>query len=243
MARSRAADQLREISIVTGFLDRSPSSVLYSMGSTSVLCTASLQTGVPLFLEGRGKGWATAEYDMLPGSTAPRHARERGGKISGRTQEIQRMIGRTLRGILDLRVLDGWTLQIDCDVLQADGGTRTASINGAYVAAAIATGIALRRGDLARSPITDALGAVSAGIVRGKRLLDLDYADDSAADVDLNLVLTRGGAILEIQAASEGAAFSRQDLDELIALAQSGIARLIEENVRAAERAVAAVAS
>jgi ribonuclease PH len=238
MPRSRPPDRLREIRIVTGFLPLSPPSVLYNMGSTSVLCTASLQTGVPPFLEGRGKGWATAEYDMLPGSTNPRHPRERGGKISGRTQEIQRMIGRALRGILDLSALDGWTLQIDCDVLQADGGTRTASINGAYVATAIAVGAALRRGHLARDPVTDALGAVSAGIVRGERLLDLDYADDSAADVDLNLVLTGSGALLEIQAASEGSAFSREDLDGLVDLARGGISRIIDENRRAARAAV-----
>jgi ribonuclease PH len=227
MPRSRPAGALRPVEIVTGFLDKNPTTVLYSMGATRILCSALIEPGVPPFLEGRGKGWSTAEYDLLPGATRPRHARERGGKISGRTQEIQRLIGRSLRGVIDLAALDGFTLHLDCDVLQADGGTRTASINGAYIAASIAVREAIARGQLARSPLREALGAVSAGIVNGQALLDLDYAEDSAADVDLNLVLDGSGRILEIQGTSEGEPFSEEDLGRLIALARTGIRELM----------------
>jgi len=198
-----------------------------------VLCTASLQPGVPPFLEGSGKGWSTAEYDLLPGATSPRHARERTGKLSGRTQEIQRFIGRSLRGILDLTALDGLTLQVDCDVLQADGGTRTASVNGAYVAVSLLCREAIRLGTLWRLPIVQALGAVSAGIVGEWRLLGLDYEEDSAADVDLNLVLTEDGSILEIQATSEGKPFRREELERLVDLARKGIEEILEHQRRA----------
>ena len=198
-----------------------------------MLCAASLQPGVPPFLEGSGKGWSTAEYDLLPGATSPRHARERTGKISGRTQEIQRLIGRSVRGILDLTALSGFTLQVDCDVLQADGGTRTASINGAFVAVSLLSREAVRSGTLRRSPIVQALGAVSAGMVGGKYLLDLDYEEDSAADVDLNLVLTEDGSILEIQATSEGKPFRREDLDRLVDLARKGVKEILGHQRRA----------
>ena len=233
MSRTRQDDALRPIEIVLGFLDQNPASVLYSSGRTKVLCTASLQPGVPPFLDGSGKGWSTAEYDILPGATSPRHARERTGKLSGRTQEIQRFIGRSLRGILDLTALDGLTLQVDCDVLQADGGTRTASVNGAYVAVSLLCREAIRSGTLWRLPIVQALGAVSAGIVGEKRLLDLDYEEDSAADVDLNLVLTEDGSILEIQATSEGKPFRREELERLVDLARKGIEEILEHQRRA----------
>ena len=227
-SENRPDDGLRPIQIVQGFLERSPASVLYASGHTKVLCTATLEPVVPEFLAGRGKGWATAEYDLLPGSTSPRHARERGGKLSGRTQEIQRLIGRSLRGVLDLKALDGHTLTIDCDVLQADGGTRTASINGAWVATCLLVRDAIARGSLPRSPVREGLGAVSVGLLDGRTVLDLDYAEDSSADVDLNLVLTESGRILEIQATSEGTPFSMEDLDRLTRLGTSGIRRILE---------------
>jgi ribonuclease PH len=188
---------------------------------------------VPPFLEGSAKGWSTAEYDLLPGATQPRHARERTGKISGRTQEIQRLIGRSLRGVLDLTALSGYTLQVDCDVLQADGGTRTASINGAFVAVSLLCREAIRSGALRRSPMVQGLGAVSAGMVGGKYLLDLDYEEDSSADVDLNLVLTEDGSILEIQATSEAKPFRREDLDRLVDLARKGIDEILDHQRRA----------
>ncbi|MGQ9592582.1 MAG: ribonuclease PH [Planctomycetota bacterium] len=228
MARDRPDDALRPIQIVPRFLERNPTSVLYVSGGTKVLSTASLAPVVPAFLEGRGQGWATAEYDLLPGSTQPRHARERNGRISGRTQEIQRMIGRCIRGVLDLTALEGFTLTLDCDVLQADGGTRTAATNGAWISASLLARDAVARGVLARSPIREGLGAVSAGIVRGRRLLDLDYEEDSAADVDLNIVATESGKLVEVQAASEGTPFSLEELDALVRLGFRGIREIIE---------------
>lgn len=228
MARDRPDDALRPIQIVTGFLERNPASVLYASGGTKVLCTAALAPVVPPFLEGKGRGWATAEYDLLPGSTQPRHARERNGRISGRTQEIQRMIGRSIRGVLDLSALDGFTLTLDCDVLQADGGTRAAAINGAWISASLLARDAVARGILARSPIREGLGAVSAGIVGGRHLLDLDYEEDSMADVDLNVVAAESGKLVEIQAASEGAPFPLEELDALARLGLRGIGEIIE---------------
>jgi ribonuclease PH len=226
MPRTHPADTLRPIEIIPHFLDRNPASVLYSSGSTRVLCTAHLVGSVPPFLEGKEKGWCTAEYSLLPGSTSPRNNRER-GKVSGRTQEIQRLIGRSLRGILDLSALSGYTLQVDCDVLQADGGTRTASINGGYVASRLVIEQALKSGRIERQPILDPVGAVSVGMVDGQHLLDLNYEEDSAADVDLNLVLTASGKILEIQGTAEGAAFSRTDLDKLVDLGTQGIEAIL----------------
>ncbi len=228
MPETRPYDRPRRIEIAAGFIEQHPANVLYSCGGTRVLCAAVLNEGVPAFLEGRGKGWATAEYSLLPTSTTPRARRERSGQVSGRTQEIQRLIGRSLRGVLDLTALDGWTLQIDCDVLQADGGTRTASINGAYVAVAIACQKAQATGRLSRSPLRQAVGAMSAGIVDGKLCLDLDYAADSSADVDLNLVLLEDGSIIEIQGTSEKEPMSRARLDELVALASRGIDTVFE---------------
>jgi len=228
MRRGRRENELRPITIQMGFLERRPASVLFSMGSTKVLATACIEAGVPSFLEGKGKGWATAEYDMLPGSTSPRRPRERAGKVSGRTLEIQRMIGRSLRGVLDLTALDGFTLALDCDVLEADGGTRTASVNGAFVAASLAVREAMEKGLLRRSPITQALGAVSVGISAGKLLVDLDYAEDSSADVDLNLVATTSSAVLEIQGTSERKPFSLEELDRMVQSGMEGIHEIIE---------------
>ncbi len=227
----RADDALRVIEIRTGFLDRVPSSVLFASGLTKVLCAATLEEGVPPFLEGSGRGWATAEYDLLPVSTVPRKNRERTGKLSGRTQEIQRLIGRCVRAVLDLEALDGWTLRLDCDVLQADGGTRTAAINGAWVAAALAVGAEIVAGRFARNPIVHQVSAISVGRIGGRNLLDLDQAEDNSADVDLNVAMLDGGEIVEIQGTAEGAPFSRADLDALVDLAEKGI-----REVRAAQR-------
>jgi len=218
---------LRPVEIRTRFLETQPGSVLYSSGRTRVLCVASLEAGVPPWLEGKGRGWATAEYDLMPGSTVPRHSRERSGRLSGRTQEIQRLIGRSLRGVLDLDALDGWTLHLDCDVLQADGGTRTAAVNGAYLAAQLAVREALGARRLTKDPFTDALGAVSVGVVDGKAMLDLDYAEDSSASVDLNVVQTADGRFLEVQGTAEGAPFARDELDRLLDLAARGIEEII----------------
>ena len=182
---------------------------------------------MPAFLEGSSKGWATAEYDLLPASTGSRRKRERGGKLSGRTQEIQRLIGRSLRAVIDLEKLPGWTLRLDCDVLQADGGTRTASVNGAYLASRIALERALGDGRLGEQPLIEAIGAVSVGIVDGELLLDLDYSEDSRAGVDLNVVQTEGGRFLEVQGTAEGEPFSREELDSLLDLAAAGIRDII----------------
>lgn len=214
---------MRNIEIIPFFLPRHSANVLYSSGETRVLCAASLVAEVPDFLAGSGRGWATAEYSLLPASTQPRARRERSGKISGRTQEIQRLIGRSLRGVLDLEALAGHTLHIDCDVLQADGGTRTAAINGAYIAAALAVEPAVARGELQRSPLRQAVGAMSAGMVDGEAVLDLDYRADSSADVDLNLVLAEDGSIIEIQGTAEGEPLRREDLMRLVDLATGGI--------------------
>ena len=231
MTAPSSASEPRPIDIQVGYLSRRPESVLYCSGDTHVLCCAALEAGVPDFLAGKGKGWATAEYSLMPGSTQPRARRER-GKVSGRTQEIQRLIGRSLRGIIDFEALDGFTLQLDCDVLQADGGTRTASINGAYIAASIAFGRAVTDGRLERSPLRRssgeirAVGAMSAGVVGGRLVLDLDYEHDSAADVDLNLVIDEQENIIEIQGTAERAPLSRDHLDQLVDLGVSGIRKV-----------------
>ena len=227
MARLHAHDSLRPIEIRTAYLDHQPGSVLYASGKTKVLCGPSLEPGVPPWLEERGQGWATAEYSLMPGSTVPRNRRER-DKVSGRTQEIQRLIGRSLRGVLDLAKLDGWTLRLDCDVLQADGGTRTASINGAYLATRLALDAAVSVGKLPETAVTQPLAAISVGMVDGKALLDLDYAEDSSADVDLNVVEAGDGRLLEVQGTAEGRPYSRQDLDQLLDLAEKGIREILE---------------
>lgn len=225
----RAADQLRPISIIPHFLPHADGSVLIACGNTKVICTASIDESVPPFLRGKKQGWVTAEYGMLPASTASRMRREAAqGKQSGRTQEIQRLIGRSLRAAVDLSRLGERQILIDCDVIQADGGTRTASITGAYVALHLAVGKLLAAGKLAHSPIREAVAAVSLGIVGGVPLLDLDYPEDSGCDSDINLVMTASGNIIEIQGTAEGAAFSPAALTQLLALGQKGIAELLQ---------------
>ena len=202
--------------------------MLVKMGNTHVLCTASVDEAVPPFLKGKGEGWVTAEYGMLPRSTHSRMKREAaGGKQSGRTQEIQRLIGRSLRAVVDMKALGERQILIDCDVLQADGGTRCASITGAYVALADACNGLVKAGKLAASPLKDHVAAVSVGIYRGVPVLDLDYDEDSDCDTDMNVVATGMGGMVEIQGTAEGAAFSRPELNQLLDLADAGIARLI----------------
>ena len=225
----RAADQLRPDSITPHFLPHADGSALIACGNTKVICTASIDESVPPFLRGKNQGWVTAEYGMLPASTASRMRREAAqGKQSGRTQEIQRLIGRSLRAAVDLSQLGERQILIDCDVIQADGGTRTASITGAYVALHLAIGKLLAAGKLAHNPIREAVAAVSLGIVGGVPLLDLDYPEDSGCDSDINLVMTASGNIIEIQGTAEGAAFSPAALTQLLALGQKGIAELLQ---------------
>ena len=225
----RAADQLRPVSITPHFLPHADGSALIACGNTKVICTASIDESVPPFLRGKNQGWVTAEYGMLPASTASRMRREAAqGKQSGRTQEIQRLIGRSLRAAVDLSRLGERQILIDCDVVQADGGTRTASITGAYVALHLAVGKLLAAGKLAHNPIREAVAAVSLGIVGGVPLLDLDYPEDSGCDSDINLVMTASGNIIEIQGTAEGAAFSPAALTQLLALGQQGIAELLQ---------------
>jgi ribonuclease PH len=224
----RAADALRPVSIQRGYTQHAEGSVLVSFGATRVLCTASVEEKVPPHKRGSGEGWVTAEYGMLPRSTHTRSDREAAkGKQSGRTQEIQRLIGRSLRTVFDLKALGERTIQLDCDVLQADGGTRTAAITGAFVAAQDAVNWLIGKGKLTASPITQAVAAVSVGIVQGTPLLDLEYTEDSACDTDMNVVMTGEGGFVEIQGTAEGAAFSRAEMDALLALADKGIRELV----------------
>lgn len=221
----RKPSQLRPITLTRRFTRFAPGSVLIECGHTHVLCTAMWQVGVPPWRAGQGNGWLTAEYDMLPGSTPDRRRRNR-QRIDGRTQEIQRLIGRSLRAVVDLDLLGENSILIDCDVLQADGGTRTASITGAYVAVCDAVEHAMREKLIERSPLRDQIAAVSVGRVAGKLLLDLDYEEDSAAGVDLNVVMTGSGEFVEIQGTGEGTTFSPDELDKMIKLASRGIKRL-----------------
>jgi ribonuclease PH len=221
----RRADQLRPLEIVPDFLEQPNGSVLWSQGKTRVLCTATVEDGVPRWLKGRGVGWLTAEYSMLPASTGERGQREASaGRQKGRTVEIQRLIGRAVRAVVDFEALGERTIWLDCDVLQADGGTRCAAICGAYVAARRA----LDRFGLRKS-LRDSVAAVSVGIVGGELLLDLDYSEDSTAEVDLNAVMTGDGRLVEVQATAERNPFTREQLDLLLELASSGIARIGEE--------------
>lgn len=232
-ADARAADALRPVRITRGYTIHAEGSVLVEFGATRVLCTASVENKVPGFLRGTGRGWVTAEYGMLPRATHTRGEREAArGKQSGRTQEIQRLIGRSLRAVTDLQLLGERTITLDCDVLQADGGTRTASITGAFVALADAIGALLKSGALAATPLTDHVAAVSVGIVAGHPLLDLDYAEDSGCETDMNVVMTGAGGFVELQGTAEGAAFSRPQLDRLLELAAAGIADLVAEQRR-----------
>lgn len=223
----RALDALRPLSFTRGFTKHAEGSVLVSMGDTRVLCTASVLDRIPPHKKGSGEGWVTAEYGMLPRSTHTRSDREAArGKQSGRTQEIQRLIGRSLRAVVDLKKLGERTLHIDCDVLQADGGTRCASICGAFVAVADAVAGLLREGKLAETPLTDSIAAVSVGVYQGLPVLDLDYLEDSACDTDMNVVMTGSGGIVEIQGTAEGTPFSRAALDALVDLAADGIKQI-----------------
>ncbi len=225
---SRQANELRSIRITRSYTKHAEGSVLVEFGDTKVLCTASVEEKVPGFLRGKGRGWLTAEYGMLPRATNTRTDREAArGKQSGRTQEIQRLIGRSLRAIADLSLLGERTIQIDCDVIQADGGTRTASITGACVAVHDAVTLLLGRGLIAASPLRDFVAAVSVGMYQGTPVLDLDYAEDSACDTDMNVVMTGSGGFVELQGTAEGAPFSRGEMDALVSLAQVGIAQLV----------------
>ena len=224
----RKPDQLREVCITRRFTRHAEGSVLVEFGDTRVLCTASVEETVPSFLRGQGQGWVTAEYGMLPRATHTRSAREAAkGKQSGRTQEIQRLIGRSLRAITDLAALGERQITLDCDVLQADGGTRTAAITGACVALHDAVSHLLATGKLAQNPLRDFVAAVSVGIVAGVPVLDLDYPEDSSCDTDMNVVMTGSGGIVEVQGTAEGVPFTRSELDALLQLAQMGIAQLI----------------
>ncbi|RPH44151.1 MAG: ribonuclease PH [Burkholderiales bacterium] len=223
----RANDALRTVRITRGFTRHAEGSVLVEFGDTRVLCTASVEDKVPPFLRGKGQGWLTAEYGMLPRATHTRSDREAArGKQSGRTQEIQRLIGRSLRAVVDLGRLGERTIQIDCDVLQADGGTRTAAITGAWVAVHDAIEWLRGRGALTDTPLLDSVAAVSVGLWRGQAVLDLDYAEDSNCDTDMNVVITGSGGIVEVQGTAEGRPFSRAQVDALLDLAATGIGRL-----------------
>jgi ribonuclease PH len=225
----RAADALRDVQLNRGWTVHAEGSVLVSFGHTRVLCTASVEEKVPPHKRGSGEGWVTAEYGMLPRSTHTRSDREAArGKQSGRTQEIQRLIGRSMRSVFDLAALGERTISLDCDVLQADGGTRTAAITGAWVAAHDAVSWLLRAGRISRSPIRDAVAAVSVGVVQGTPMLDLEYVEDAGCDTDMNVVMTGSGGFVEVQGTAEGTPFSRAELDALLALAGQGIERLVD---------------
>jgi ribonuclease PH len=226
---NRRLDQMRPVEIQTGYLKTAEGSALITVGNTRVLCAASVEDGVPQFLRGTGKGWVTAEYAMLPRATLKRTPREVSkGKPSGRTHEIQRLIGRSLRAVVDLDALGERSVLVDCDGIQADGGTRTASITGAYVALAIAVGQLVQFGALKKTPMLDAVAATSIGIVGGEPMIDLDYEEDSRADVDMNLVMTGAGKFVEVQATAEHRPFDDAQLSRLIELARAGIRELVE---------------
>ncbi|MDA0789013.1 MAG: ribonuclease PH [Proteobacteria bacterium] len=224
-AGGRATDELRKVTLERGINKHAEGSVLVSFGDTRVICTASVETGVPGFLRGRGRGWITSEYGMLPRSTNERMDREAArGKQGGRTIEIQRLIGRSLRAAVDMNTLGENTIRIDCDVIQADGGTRTASITGACVALLDAVDSL----GLAQAPRTELIASVSVGIVGGQPMLDLEYTEDSSADTDMNVVMTESGKFIEVQGTAESSAFSRAELDDLLGLAEKGIGQLLE---------------
>jgi ribonuclease PH len=230
----RALDELRPIRITRRFTRHAEGSVLIEFGETRVLCTASVEETVPSFLRNTGKGWVTAEYGMLPRATHTRNKREAAtGKQGGRTLEIQRLIGRALRAVIDLKALGERTITVDCDVLQADGGTRTASITGGYVALVDAINALVRKGVLRDSPIHGQVAAVSVGIWSGQPVLDLDYAEDSDAETDMNIVMNNGGGFIEVQGTAEGHAFRRNELDELLNLAANGVGQLLARQLEA----------
>ena len=234
----RAADELRPVTIEPGFMSTATGSALIACGGTRVICTASIEQGVPRWRAGKGLGWLTAEYGMLPASTGERKARDATrGRLDGRTVEIQRLIGRSVRGVVDYAALGEFTINIDCDVLEADGGTRCASITGAYVALALGCRRLVAEGRIPALPLTGAVAAVSCGIVGDRPLLDLDYREDSSAEVDANVVMTGDGGLLEVQATAEGTPLPRAHLDDLLVLAARGI-----EGLRAAQEAAIASA-
>jgi ribonuclease PH len=230
----RAAGDLRALDLLPDFVETAHGSVLFSIGRTRVICTATVQESVPRWMSGRGTGWVTAEYGMLPASTSERKQRDATkGRTDGRTVEIQRLIGRSLRGIVDFAALGERTVWIDCDVLQADGGTRCAAISGGFVAMHRALAPLVERGQLARLPFNGTVAAVSAGVVDGTPVLDLDYHEDSTAEVDMNVVMASGGRLIELQGTAEGQPFDRTALDALLELAASGIARIEEAQLAA----------
>jgi ribonuclease PH len=230
----RALDELRPVRITRRFTRHAEGSVLIEFGDTRVLCTASVEESVPSFLRNTGKGWVTAEYGMLPRATHTRNKREAStGKQGGRTLEIQRLIGRALRAVIDLKALGERTITVDCDVLQADGGTRTAAITGGYVALSDAVNALIRKGVLRDSPIHGQVAAVSVGIWSGQPVLDLDYAEDSDAETDMNIVMNNGGGFIEVQGTAEGHAFRRNELDELLNLAANGVGQLLARQLEA----------
>ncbi|MFY7906294.1 MAG: ribonuclease PH [Burkholderiaceae bacterium] len=230
----RTPGDLRPVRITRRYTMHAEGSVLIEFGHTKVLCTASVEEKVPPHKRGSGEGWVTAEYGMLPRSTHTRNDREAAkGKQSGRTQEIQRLIGRSLRAVFDLKLLGERTLSLDCDVLQADGGTRTAAITGAYVAAHDAVSWLMSSGKLQASPVRGAVAAVSVGMLQGVALLDLSYSEDSTCDTDMNVIMTESGRFIEVQGTAEGAPFSRQEMDRLLSLAEAGIGSLLELQRRA----------
>jgi ribonuclease PH len=233
-ADGRAADQLRPIKITRDYLRHPEGSVLVEFGDTKVICTASIEEKVPPFLKGQGKGWVTAEYGMLPRSTNTRMNRERGGP-SGRSQEIQRLVGRSLRAVVEMAKLGERTVWVDCDVIQADGGTRTAAITGSFIAMADAIGTVVRAGALPGTPVRDCVAAISVGIVGGAPTLDLNYVEDSSAEVDMNVVMTGAGAFVEVQGTAEQTPFGRDSLAAMLALAELGIGRLVALQRRAVD--------
>ena len=234
----RGHDQLRPVRITCGYTIHAEGSVLIEFGNTKVLCTASVEEKVPPHKRGTGEGWVTAEYGMLPRATHTRSDREAArGKQTGRTQEIQRLIGRSLRAVFDLKALGERTISLDCDVIQADGGTRTAAITGAFVAAQDAVTFLIKNGKLSASPITGPVAAISVGIVQGTPLLDLEYTEDSACDTDMNVVMTGAGHFVEVQGTAEGAAFSRAEMNTLLALAEKGIGELVKMQTQALQKA------
>lgn len=228
MAVKKLANKLRKATIKKNFIANADGSCLIEVGNTRVICTASITEGVPRFLKDTGRGWATAEYGMLPASCGSRMTREASkGKVSGRTQEIQRLIGRSLRAVIDFEALGERTIYLDADVIQGDGGTRTASITGCYVAMQLAVRKFMKSGEFPSNPILDHVAAVSVGIVKQKPVLDLCYEEDSAAEVDMNVVMTGSGKFIEVQGTAEGRAFSRKQMNDMLALAEDGIKQLV----------------
>ncbi|QEP45178.1 ribonuclease PH [Ectothiorhodospiraceae bacterium BW-2] len=231
----RANDELRSVNFTRHFTKHAEGSVLVEFGETQVICTATIEDRVPHFLRGKNQGWLTAEYGMLPRATGQRGRRESANNSSGRTLEIQRLIGRSLRSVLDLQALGERTITLDCDVIQADGGTRTAAITGSYVALADAITVLEKRYRLKRSPLFGQLASVSVGIYRGEAVLDLDYREDAAAETDMNVVMNSGGAFIEIQGTAEGHAFHRHELNRLLDLAEGGIQQLLQQQQQVLE--------